>query len=138
MSGGILTIDDGRATLWQSETFDATEAHQWAIQCKPRLVVAGAVNIRSDDGQRGARTVVGIERGGRSIVFAIASRGESGPSLLATARYLVSMGIDDALNLDGGPSTSAAWRDGSGAAHAHDPLGPVRHAIVLERREAAP
>jgi hypothetical protein len=43
---------------------------------------------------------------------------------------LVSRGCEGALNLDGGPSTGVAWREG-GKIHALAPRGPLRHAIAV-------
>ncbi len=134
MSGGVLTIDGDRAALSETEAFDPTSPHAFAIQCRPRLVVGGAVNIRADDGKRAERTALCLREGGAVLDVVIARTVDGGPSLLAIAQHLASTGCEDALNLDGGPSTGIAWRDDSGI-HAEDPRGAIRHAIVVRRRE---
>jgi len=136
MSGGVVTVDEGRASLTSTESFDPAARHDFALQCKPRLVVAGAVNIRSDDGKRAERTALCLRRGGREVVFALVVNAQGGPSLLATAKLLAEVGCEDALNLDGGPSTGAAWREGA-LVQSAPPRGGIRHAVVV-RKKAEP
>lgn len=136
MSGGVVSVDEGRATLTSTEAFDPAARHEFALQCKPRLVVGGAVNIRSDDGKRAERTALCLRRGGREVVFAIVVNAQGGPSLLATAKLLAGVGCEDALNLDGGPSTGAAWREGA-LVQSAPPRGGIRHAVVA-RKKAEP
>lgn len=136
MSGGILTFDGDRAKLWEAETFDVPEGTTFGVQCKPRLVVDGALNIRRDDGHRSERTALCIRDGGRSIDVVIVrdeSADMAGPSLFALGRYLVKRGCEGALNLDGGPSTGIAWRD-EGHTQVMEPRGPIRHAIVFKKK----
>ncbi len=130
MSGGVLTVDDGKGSLTSTESYNSDEHHAFAIQCKPRLVVGGAVNIRGDDGKRAERTAVCLRKDGKEIVFATIVSALGGPSLLATATWLRDAGCDDALNLDGGPSTGIAWRE-AGAVQSVPPRGGVRHAVVV-------
>jgi uncharacterized protein YigE (DUF2233 family) len=134
MSGGVLTIDGDRADLAETESFDAAAAHAFAVQCRPRLVVKGAVNIRADDGKRAERTALCLRQAGTVLEVVLARTADGGPSLLAFAQHLATAGCEDALNLDGGPSTGMAWRDDSGI-HAEDPRGAIRHAIVVRRRD---
>lgn len=136
MSGGVITSDGERAQLWESETFSLPEGTRFGVQCKPRLVVGGALNIKRDDGQRSERTALCLRDGGRTIEVAIIREEGSemgGPSLFAFGRWLVRHGCEGALNLDGGPSTGVAWRE-DGAAKVLAPRGPLRHAIVFKKR----
>jgi uncharacterized protein YigE (DUF2233 family) len=137
MSGGVLTVDGGRGRLWETETFDAGLAHDFAVQCKPRLVVDSKVNIRSDDGKRSERTTLCLKKAGRELHVHIIENDDGGPSLLATAEYLKEQGCEDALNLDGGPSTGMARKLGA-RTEAVGPRGPIRHAVVVKRMAAAP
>lgn len=136
MSGGVLTTDGERARLWESETFTLPEATRFAIQCKPRLVVDGAPNVRRDDGRRSERTALCVRDGGRTVDVVVV-RDEAGdlggPSLFALGRFLARRGCESALNLDGGPSTGVAWRD-EGGVRALAPRGGVRHAVVFRKR----
>jgi predicted metal-dependent hydrolase len=135
MSGGVLTVDETGATLAATETFQA-DAHadaRFAVQCRPRLVVDGKVNIKRDDGKRSARTALCVKDGGTTLVAVLvrdASDPSFGPSLFALASYLAADGCEAALNLDGGPSTGVAWRDAQGV-HAEKPTAGIRHAIVF-------
>jgi Phosphodiester glycosidase len=63
----------------------------------------------------------------------IVARGEAagrGPTLALLADMLVSRGCEGALNLDGGPSTGVAWREG-GEVHVVAPRGPLRYAVAI-------
>jgi uncharacterized protein YigE (DUF2233 family) len=140
MSGGVLTIagDGKKAVLFETESFEAPETLKFAVQCRPRLVVRGEANVKSDDGQRSARTAMCLRDGGKTLEAVLVRGGEGGPSLFALGKWLASHGCEDALNLDGGPSTGAAWRDeGSGETKLLAPRGPIRHAIVFKKRSRA-
>jgi pimeloyl-ACP methyl ester carboxylesterase len=135
-SGGVVTFDGERARLWETETFSLPEGTRFAIQCRPRLVVDGAPNVRRDDGQRSERTALCLRDGGKTIeVLVVKSEsGEvSGPSLYALGRFLARRHCEGALNLDGGPSTGVAWRE-NGAVSLLAPRRPVRHAVLFKRR----
>jgi uncharacterized protein YigE (DUF2233 family) len=143
LSGGVLLIDGGTATLVASEDF-TRPAHPagFAVQCRPRLVVRGHVNVRSDDGKRAERTALCITDQAHAVEVIIV-RGIAlgdGPSLLDLARYAQSSKCEEALALDGGPSTGYAEQahapvpgtasdQGSTA-----PRGAVRHAIVFRKK----
>lgn len=137
MSGGVLTSDGDEAQLFAAETFELPDGGNFAIQCKPRLVVDKASNIKSDDGKRAERTALCTRDGGKVVdVFIIrgSDDGESpGPSLYALARYLVSVGCEAALNLDGGPSTGVAWRE-DGGVKLLPPRAPIRHVVTFRER----
>lgn len=143
LSGGVLTSDGTRAELFASEGFSLPEAGstaRFAVQCRPRLVVERTGNVKSDDGKRAERTALCLRDEGHTIDAVIvrgSDDGESpGPSLFALARHLAEDGCESALNLDGGPSTGAAWRDREGeASHLLAPRGPIRHAITFRKRD---
>jgi len=137
MSGGVFFVENGVAKIVATEEW-APERHvDMAVQCRPRLVVQGKVNIRSDDGQRAERTALCVrdEGGTVDVVVAEPTPGTRGPSLFALGRYLADeQHCDDALNLDGGPSTGVAYRGGDVAAtpRVMPPRGPLRYAILVE------
>jgi uncharacterized protein YigE (DUF2233 family) len=137
MSGGVITFDGERARLFASEGFTTPEGTKFAIQCKPRLVVEGAPNVKSDDGQRSERSALCLRDGGKTMDVVIvreASGAATGPSLYALGRFLAKRGCENALNLDGGPSTGVAWRDDDGKALQFAPRRGVRHAVTFKRR----
>lgn len=137
-TGGVVTFDGERARLWPTERFTIPEGTRFAIQCKPRLVVESAPNVRSDDGHRSERTALCLRDGGKTMEVVIV-RDESaesvggGPSLFALGHYLARHGCEGALNLDGGPSTGIAWR-ANGAIQQLAPHKGVRHAVTIKRR----
>jgi hypothetical protein len=138
LSGGVVTWDGERAKLWESESFAMPDGARFAVQCRPRLVVDGAPNVKSDDGHRSERTALCLREGGKAIdvVIVKGTSGESpGPSLFALGRYLAQRGCEGALNLDGGPSTGVAWRE-NGEVRMLAPARPVRHAVSFRRRGA--
>ncbi|MBX3208563.1 MAG: phosphodiester glycosidase family protein [Labilithrix sp.] len=137
LSGGVLASDGARAELFAAEGFVLPEGAKFAIQCRPRLVVAGDANVKSDDGKRAERTALCTRDAGRVIDVVIvrgSDDGESpGPSLFALARHLADAGCESALNLDGGPSTGVAWREADGV-KLLAPRGPVRHVVAFHER----
>lgn len=131
LGGGILTITDGRAVLHPAEDFIAPSTTTFAIQARPRLVVNGAPGTR-DAVRHAERTALCARDGGRTvdvIVVRSAIPGE-GPTLAQLAANLAARGCSDALNLDGGPSTGVAWRQG-GKVHVVPPRGPLRFVIAI-------
>ena len=135
-SGGVLTTDGESARLWEAETFTLPAQTRFAIQCRPRLVVGGAANVKRDDGQRSERTALCVRDGGLTVEVLIvrSESGEaSGPSLFALGRFLARRGCEGALNLDGGPSTGVAWRE-NGKVMLAAPRKGVRHAVLFKAR----
>lgn len=136
LSGGVVTSNGTLASLWEAETFVMPEGVKLAIQCRPRLVVGGAPNVRRDDGQRAERTALCLRDGGKTVDVLVVRdpAGENvGPSLFALGKFLARRGCEGALNLDGGPSTGVAWRE-EGAVRLLAPRRPVRHALTFKRR----
>ncbi|AKU98132.1 hypothetical protein AKJ09_04796 [Labilithrix luteola] len=136
LSGGVVTIDGDVARLWDAETYEPNEGTHFAIQCRPRLVVDRAPNVRRDDGKRSERTALCLRDGGRTVDVVLVRGGPTeatGPSLYALGRFLAQRGCEDALNLDGGPSTGVAYREGD-EVKLVPPRGGVRQVLVFKRR----
>lgn len=136
LSGGVVTIDNDVARLWDAETYEPNEGTHFAIQCRPRLVVDGTPNVRRDDGKRSERTALCLRDGGRSLDVVIVRGGPNeatGPSLYALGRFLAQHGCENALNLDGGPSTGVAFREGD-EVKLVPPRAGVRQVLVFKRR----
>ena len=53
-----------------------------------------------------------------------------GPTLTMLAEMLVSRGCESALDLDGGPSSGAAWQ-GEGRVEVRSPRAAIRHAVTI-------
>jgi exopolysaccharide biosynthesis protein len=60
---------------------------------------------------RAARTAACVRDGGRTLELYLTEPRDLGPSLSELAHFLLEQGCEHALNLDGGPSTAAAYRD---------------------------
>jgi hypothetical protein len=132
LGGGVVAIAAGRAALFPAEGFAPQPGVDFAVQARPRLVVDGQSVIARDDGRAAERTALCLREEGRTLEIVIA-RGDaagSGPTLALLADMLVSRGCQGALNLDGGPSTGAAWREPEGLKDL-PPRGPVRQAIAV-------
>lgn len=134
LGGGIVATKDGVARLLDAEATPSPEGADFALQCRPRLVVDRGVNIRRDDGNRADRTALCLRDGGRTMDVVVARTsdegGRDGPTLYRFARALLRSGCEQALNLDGGPSTGVAWRDGRHVRFL-PPRAPVRHAVAI-------
>lgn len=128
LGGGVLTLANGVFSLQDGETEPSPTS--FALQCKPRLVVSGRVNIKRDDGRQAARTAICLRAKGSVVEVVLALSPEKLPSLYELAQELARTGCEDALNLDGGPSSGVAYRDGSSIAEERPPK-PVRHAVVF-------
>lgn len=135
LGGGVLVIRNDRAELHDAEAFTLPSDVDFAVQCKPRLIVAGANNIRRDDGRRAQRTALCIRDEGRTLdlVLAVSAVREEGPSLYELALALLEHGCENALNLDGGPSSGAVWREGDRIASLPT-RSPLRFAIRVHAR----
>jgi uncharacterized protein YigE (DUF2233 family) len=140
IGGGIVAAKEGVARLHNAEAPPTASEAEFAMQCRPRLVVDGSVNIRSDDGNRADRTALCLRDGGRTLDVVVARTddvaGRDGPTLFRFARSLERLGCEQALNLDGGPSTGVAWRDGRHVRFL-PPRSPVRHAVAIWLSDAA-
>lgn len=137
LSGGVLEVNGGEATLFETEAYDPMRTPDFAVQCRPRLVVSGKANVLRDDGKRAERTAACLRDSGRTLAFVLAKDTERGPSLYAMGRYLEAKGCVDALSLDGGPSTGAAFFGPRGREEIAL-RGPIQQAIVVSEREPAP
>jgi Phosphodiester glycosidase len=135
LGGGVAAIAAGRASLFAVEDYSPPPGLDFAVQCRPRLVVSGAQHVKRDDGREAERTALCLREGG-SVVEVVVARGEgrgSGPTLSAWSALLAARGCEGALNLDGGPSTGAAWVE-DGAIRSVPPREGIRHAIVVTLR----
>lgn len=111
--------------------------------------VIGDVDTIGDAGFRGRnpRTAVGILPNGRLLLVTVDGRQpgySDGMTLRELADLLLALGARDALNLDGGGSTTLVARDSAGALrivnHPSDKEGerPVGNALAVRRCDAAP
>lgn len=109
--GGMLAIQQGHAQLRSlvQEPYNPAEPLQAALQSFPVLVQPGGklgFGPEREDYARARRTVIGEDQNGR-ILFIVAPEGHF--TLHELSAYLAGsdLGLDIAVNLDGGGSTGA-------------------------------
>jgi len=112
------------ASRWASPVIEHVrlQRSQKSIRCAlagdPVLVDDGRVVVTPSDGPQGLhpRTAVGIN-GGRNMVYLVTVDGRShqswGMDLWSLARFMRQLGCRDAINLDGGGSTTMALTRGN-------------------------
>jgi hypothetical protein len=93
----------------------------WTLDQKPQMAITGSqVLVRAgrvvarDDGQNAPRTTVGVDAtNGHVLIVAVDGRQTTarGFTMKGMASLLVGLGVTDALNLDGGGSTTMVCRN---------------------------
>jgi hypothetical protein len=149
---GVLVVDGGEVRLLPREAAGRADLSgaSIAVQGGPRVIEDdGAEGIRSDDGERANRTVLGRDRRGR-LALAVTHDEDGGaargPSLHELMRLLGPAGLGRveaglafgaALNLDGGPSTGLSLRADEGAIELPEGV-PAVSAVVIRAAGAPP
>lgn len=105
--GGMFAVTDAGPAVrsLREKPYDPVEPLRDALQSFPLLLAPGGrVAFPREDGATARRTVVAQDVDGR-LLFLVASRGHF--TLHQLSRYLAAsdLGLDVALNLDGGPSS---------------------------------
>lgn len=124
---GVFWIKNGRAKIQHTRDYSSTTRPDEAIQCGPRLVVAGKTTDLKPQWDR--RTGIGIDRSGR-VVLAIADGQLSLEEFAKAFAASNGLGCRDALNLDGGGSTQLAYTR-NGKREVVDGAWPVPDAIAI-------
>ncbi|HOU14580.1 MAG TPA: phosphodiester glycosidase family protein [Anaerolineae bacterium] len=111
-AGMLAVTDTGEVSVrWlRAWPYDPAEPLREAVQCFPVLVKPGGVMgfpADADDGRPARRTVVAQDQDGR-ILMLVAPRGFFSLHTLAAWLADADLGVDIALNLDGGTS-SGLW-----------------------------
>lgn len=119
----------------------------WGLRGRPRMVITGSKLLIDDgrvmvvdDAEMHPRTAVGIDRDTNEVLLlAIDGRSEEsrGYTMVELARMMQDLGADEALNLDGGGSTTMVGRKPKGLRVLNDPsdstLRNVANALVVLR-----
>jgi hypothetical protein len=111
LDGGVLLVHAGQASIVPSRRFNEPQGVDLAVQCRPRLLQAGKIIPDLNAEGRAARTAVCVRESGRTLDVYVTQPEDTGPSLQELGLWLATQGCEHALNLDGGPSTAAAFRD---------------------------
>ncbi|HET7431620.1 MAG TPA: phosphodiester glycosidase family protein [Nocardioides sp.] len=118
---GYLLVGLGRgAKLLKTVKVGSRLDASWALDPKPQMAITGSQVlvqhgrvVATDDGQKAPRTAVGIDRATGHVVLATLDgrqKNAVGLSTLGWARFLKRYGVDAAVNLDGGGSTTMVAR----------------------------
>lgn len=135
---GMLAVrEDGQVSVrWlRHRPYDAAEPLTQALQSFPVLVKPGGIMgfpADADDGTPARRTVVGQDSEG-NLLFVLAPRGTMSLHELAVLLSEQGLGLDVALNLDGGRS-SGMWLKGTEWDVSIDSIASVPSAVVILRR----
>jgi Phosphodiester glycosidase len=112
---GVLIVQQARARIARvAGLAPKPQGVELAVQCRPRLVEAGKVIPGLSTEGRAARTAVCIRDAGHTLDAYLSEPRDRGPTLDELGEWLAAEGCSDALNLDGGPSTAAAFRNADG------------------------
>jgi uncharacterized protein YigE (DUF2233 family) len=115
LDGGVLIVQQSRARIARAAGLSTKpQGVELAVQCRPRLVESGKVVSDLNSQGRAARTAVCIRDGGHTLDAYLSEPRDRGPTLSELGQWLAAEGCSDALNLDGGPSTAAAFRNVDG------------------------
>ena len=135
-AGMFAVTTNGQVSVrWLREwPYDPEEGLAEAVQSFPVLVKPGGVMgfpADADDGSPSRRTVLAQDNDGRILVV-VAPRGYLSLHDLAVFLAGSDLGIDIALNLDGGSSTGL-WLNSDGAGVEIDSMTPIPAVIVVEK-----
>jgi hypothetical protein len=123
IDGTVLIGRGPSATQLALMRVGSTATVRWRLPGRQQMAISGErVLLRdgrrrvSDDRELHPRTAVGIDRRGRILLLVVDGRSRSsrGFTLVELARTLKQLGAVDALNLDGGGSTTMAADDPEG------------------------
>jgi hypothetical protein len=114
-------VDRDHAPMWRWVPAGADWAEAWhALGAYPNLVTAGAVDIvpeKTSDffAGRHNRTALGLTASGKVLLVTVDGRTSAGRGMTMRdlAQHMVSLGAVEAVNLDGGGSTTMWIPDGS-------------------------
>jgi len=124
---GLRLIGVGKgARLLESATVGSPLTPTWVLDPQPRMAITGSQVLVSDgrvvarsDGLRAPRTAIGIDQDtGHVLLVTLDGRQRHavGMKMPGWARLLTRLGIDDAVNLDGGGSSTMIARSEDGSA----------------------
>jgi uncharacterized protein YigE (DUF2233 family) len=125
---GVLVLRDGQASIVHSRDYVADPGIKGAIQVGPRILVDGRPTRLKPQVSR--RTAVAVDREGRSLTIAVTRRSVGADELAAE---LAQLGFQNALLLDGGPSSQLSLQLGKASAEIWGGY-PVPDGLVVQRR----
>ena len=142
---GLVLVGRGEGAKQLRKLRNGAARVTWQLKGRPRLVVTGSKLLVddgkvavTDDAEMHPRTAVGIDRDtGEVLLLVVDGRSASsrGYTMLELARLMVDLGADEALNLDGGGSSTMLGKRGKGYRALNDPsdgrLRQVANALTV-------
>jgi phosphodiester glycosidase len=114
---GVLLIGRGASAKALSGLRKGTAAHvRWRLEGTPKMAITGnkflvrngAIKV-VDDREMHPRTAIGIDRDAKTLLFLVVDGRQSfsrGYTMVELAEKMIKLGADEALNLDGGGSST--------------------------------
>ena len=110
LRGGVLEVKGDAARLMETKDYrPSAEGVRLAVQCSPRLVSGGKPVSGLRAQRRAARTALCIGADRHFLDVYLSEQGAHS-TLRELSAFLLAQGCQEALNLDGGPSTAAVAR----------------------------
>jgi hypothetical protein len=117
----LIMREDGRASI-VADVKTLPAKTRWAVSGNAVVVTNGRVVSTDATGARHPRTVAGLSEDGKTLFLVVvdgrAPMHSVGANMLELGELLVSLGVHDAVNLDGGGSTAMVVRDSATGVHA--------------------
>ncbi|MEO9323236.1 phosphodiester glycosidase family protein [Nocardioides sp. C4-1] len=149
---GILLVGRGTGAKQLAAMKRGTKAKvTWNVQAYPRMAITGNKTLLEDgvmtvvdDREMHPRTAIGIDRDTQSLLLLVVDGRQSfsrGYTMVELAEKMIDLGAEEALNLDGGGSSTMMSRVLSGAGYAvvNSPSDgrqrSVANAIVVKYRK---
>jgi hypothetical protein len=123
---GVMLVGRGEGARALAGLKRGTAAHvRWRLQGSPQMAITGnKFLIRDgvikvvDDREMHPRTAIGIDRDTKSLIFLVVDGRQAfsrGYTMVELANKMIDLGADEALNLDGGGSSTMIAKRKSGA-----------------------
>ena len=114
---GVLLIGRGAGAKALASLRKGTDAHvRWRLEGTPRMAITGNTFLVRDgvikvvdDREMHPRTAIGIDRDTKTLLFLVVDgrqRFSRGYTMVELAEKMIELGADEALNLDGGGSST--------------------------------
>jgi exopolysaccharide biosynthesis protein len=135
---GALVVTPAGSSLITAQEFKGSAGISQMLECGPILVTDGVPLPRESKEVRAHRTFIASDGGKRWCLGVTEPIGLSElAALLMTPGLMNECPVHRALNLDGGPSTSMAWRDKNGKTSHAEQRGIVRNYVRVVPAKAA-
>jgi uncharacterized protein YigE (DUF2233 family) len=138
--GGMVIVENGKASIIKTEEFSARPQIAGLIQCCPRLVENGNPIPTIGGENLAPRTFILTNGKGQWAIGISTSIGLPDlADILSNPQLISEFQVHRALNLDGGPSTALWCKDATGKVTYSREKWKLRNMLlVMPRRESAP